>query len=383
MNVAVDVDRRPLVVRLMPVLDFGGAESRIVLQSRMASRRPYRLRVVTLHKAGAAAQLVREAGVQVDELGLSPSIRDIRTTMRLARHLGRLRPRIVHASVGEAIIHGLVAARLARVPVRIAEEVGMPDHSARLRPVMSVLYRTATRIVGVTQAVCRYLIEQDGAPENLVVHTYTCADPSFFPEPRRSAAPPRPDQPFRILHVGRLDPVKNQRRLLEAFAHAWRRESRLRLTILGEGAERPHLEGDIARLDLKDAVELPGFASNIGDHLLRSHLFVLPSLSEGCSISMIEALSTGVPVVASRVGGNVEVLGDHARHWTVPPTDVPGLAKRMLEMARLDPTQWCDMGRWLQDRAYTSFSPSAYMDRLDHLYDEASRAAGLDGLKAP
>jgi len=365
----------------MPVLDFGGAESRIVLQSRMATDRGYRLRVVTLHKAGAAADQVRDAGVPVDDLGLSPSIRDPRTTMRLAWHLRRLRPRVVHASVGEAIVHGLLAASLARVPVRIAEEVGMPNHSPRLRPVMAALYRSATRIVGVTRAVCEYLVKADGAPPGRVVHTYTCADPSFFPEPRRAAAPPSPGAPFRLLHVGRLEPVKNQRRLLEALAAARREEPRLRLTVLGEGRERDVLESDRERLGLQDAVDLPGFSSDIRAHMERSHGFVLPSLSEGCSISMIEALATGVPVVASRVGGNMEVLGEHAQAWTAAPEDVAGLAQRLVALVRLSPEDWQGVSRRLQDRAYKSFSPDAYMNRLDGLYDEALRSVGMTGLR--
>ncbi|MEM6369872.1 MAG: glycosyltransferase [Myxococcota bacterium] len=377
------MDTRPLVVRIMPVLDFGGAESRVVLQSRMSDGRPYRLRVITLHKAGAAASEIRDAGVPVDDLRLNPSIRDLRTTIRLAMHLRKLHPRIIHASVGEAIVHGLLAGRMAGVPVRIGEEVGMPSHSWRLRPFMRALYASATRIVGVTKAVCDYLVTADGAPPAKVVHTYTCADPSFFSQPDVRAPAPTSNAEFRILHVGRLDPVKNQVTLLRAFARAHSRESRLRLRILGEGKEREKLETLRTELGLEDVVELPGFTPDIRTHLLESHLFALPSLSEGCSISMIEAMSTGVPIVASKVGGNMEVLGDHADRWTVHPEDVDGLSGLMLDVAGLPKEAWKALSSSLQKRAHSAFSPDAYMNRLDRLYDEASAASGLSGLQSP
>ena len=197
------------------MLDFGGVESRILIQAEEMRDRVGELRVCTFWKAGAAAERLRGQGIPVDVLGVDPSIRNPRATARLTAYLRKHKPDILHACIGEANWHGLIAGALAGVPVRIVEEVGMPSRSALTRRAFPWLYRLAHRVVGVSQATCDFLAGPDGADPAKVRLVYNAADAAFFEEP--PADDRAPDAPFRVLAVGRLDPIKNQAMLIRAF----------------------------------------------------------------------------------------------------------------------------------------------------------------------
>lgn len=356
------------VVRLLPELDFGGVESRVVLQSGLYTRTAFDLRVCAFHKAGAAAEAVRANDVAVDVLGVSPAVRNARAPGALLRYLQRMRPDILHASIAEANFHALLVAGLAKVPVVIAEETGMPSHGALARLAFSWLYRRASTVVGVTQAVCDYVRDMDRAPAERVRLVYNCANPKYFPEARRQ---PTPDVPRRLLAVGRLVEVKNHERLIEAFHGVVRTLPDARLSIAGEGPLRPQLERRIRELGLQDHVELLGFQGDVRELLATSRGFVLPSISEGCSISLIEAMATGVVVAGSRVPGIVEVMGDSlAREWTAPVHDVEAWTELLVRLLTLSAAECREIASRAQSRAYDLFSPSAYVARVEGLYHE-------------
>jgi glycosyltransferase involved in cell wall biosynthesis len=139
----------------------------------------------------------------------------------------------------------------------------------------------------------------------------------------------QPDPPH-ILAVGRLNPVKAHRVLVEALGLLHRHHPDARLTVLGEGECRRDLEQQIDRLGLSDKVSLPGEASaeQVRDQLREASVFALPSLSEGMPLSLLEAMAAGVPCVASAVGG-VPRLTEHGEAELVPPDNAPALAQAL------------------------------------------------------
>lgn len=364
--------RGPLVVRMIPVLDFGGAESRLTLQCEMARERAYRLRVCTFHGAGRAAERIRSFGVPVDVLDVPPRVHSPLATRTAYSYLRRVRPDVLHCSISEANLHGVLAARAAGTPVRIAEEVGAPRHGRLARRVFRMVYRQATRVVGVTQAVARYLVEVDGAPSDRVRHVYNCAAPAFFPAtPMTTAREPLNGRPFRFLSVGRFEPVKNHATLIRGFGALLRQGADAQLWLVGEGG----LDAELRRLAEEVApagqIVFLGYRGDVRALLTEADAYVLPSLSEGCSISLIEAMATGLPVLGSDVDGIQEVMGDlHASRWTFPSRDAATIATVMGRMLALNPQERDRVARDGQRRAYEVFSPTAYMDRLDALYAE-------------
>lgn len=360
--------KKPLVLRLVPVLDFGGVESRIALQASMAHGRPWTLRVCTFDREGAAAEAVRSHGVAVDVLGTPARIGSLRATARLLAYLRRVRPDIIHSSVIEANLHAC-AARLGYSAPLIVEEVGQPSHSRRARALLHLAYRAPSAIVGVSKVTCDYVVTEDGAPRARTELIYNCASPRFFPEERRHHRRST-DGLTRFIAVGRLQSIKNHEMLIRGFAQALDRGANATLTIVGTGPLESELRRLASRLASADRICFLGFRSDVIELLQESDAFVLPSHSEGCSISLIEAMATGVPTMGSRVPGIVEVVGDsHATRWTFSPTEPSDIASAIIRFTRLSADEWGTIASDQQERAYAEFSPARYLSRLDELYE--------------
>lgn len=363
------------MVRLMPVLDFGGVESRVVLQSSRSFTRSYDLRICTFDRARAASEAVRAEGIKVDVLDTPADPRSPVALRTLISYLLRVRPDVLHSSIIEANALGLVAASFARVRARIAEEVGVPSHSWKGRIVMGGLYRRATRIVGVSEATCRYLIDIDRAPRESVRRIYNCAHPRFFARERAPVQRVGRRDKLRVVAVGRLHPVKNHLRLLDAVSRIEKRK--FSLDIVGSGPLEQRTKQRIESLGLSERVKLRGFQSDVRPQLLDADAFILPSLTEGCSIALIEAMALGVPVLGSKVPGIEEVMGKrHAADWTFPPEDVGAMAAKLEQLLDMRADARASYAAQLQARAYSEFSPDTYMANLEGLYAETLDATG-------
>jgi len=183
---------------------------------------------------------------------------------------------------------------------------------------------------------------------------------------------PVPDNPWqrrddwrsapRAAYVGRLAPEKGLDTLVDAWAQVRAAQPSARLTLVGEGPERPSLEARVAALGLAGAVELPGAVADPAVALRAADLFVLPSREEGMSIALLEAMALGMPLVASSVPGNRRLVQDFKHGRLVPPDDPDSLARAVLD-------QWSNfdraahMGRAARSRVAQEFSIAAVARR--------------------
>lgn len=360
---------RPRVVRLIPVLDFGGVESRFVLLSRLIDRERFDFRVCTFWKHGAAARAIEALGVPVDVLDVDPAVRNPRATGALFAYLRRMRPQIVHSTIGESNYHTALTAKLAGVAGTIIEESGIPSRRLPSRLVHAGLYRRVDAIVAVSDASRRYLAEREYAPARKLRVIYNCARPEFFePLERRPAG----DGRFTILTAGRLVPVKNHERFLQALKLVVAKHPQARFQIAGEGPLREHTERWVAELGLQGNVEFLGFRNDVLNLLLQADVFVLPSLSEGCSVALAEAMATGTPVIGSRVGGIPEVMSELGPEWMPPATSVDEWAGALLRMIELPAAERAGLGARARAAAQ-KFAPQVNVRSVQSLYDELSR----------
>jgi glycosyltransferase involved in cell wall biosynthesis len=136
--------------------------------------------------------------------------------------------------------------------------------------------------------------------------------------------------------VGRLTPVKGQRALLQAVAIVRNLRPdlyrRLRVLIVGDGPLRRELADLVAQLELAASTWLPGDRNDVPVLLQAMDVFVLPSLAEGISNTVLEAMATGLPVVATAVGGNLELVEEGFNGSLVPVGDPPALAQALIPL---------------------------------------------------
>jgi glycosyltransferase involved in cell wall biosynthesis len=221
------------------------------------------------------------------------------------------------------------------------------------------------RVCAVSDAIAAQLA-QAGVREQRVRRIDNGIDLDRF---RAREREPASGAPLRLGTAARLSPEKGLDRLVLAVAHCRGQGLDVELEIHGEGGERAPLEALIARHGLHPFVRLPGNADDLHEWYPGLDAFVLPSLTEGMPLTVLEALACGVPVIASAVGSIPEVLHGLPRCRTVPPGDVAALAGEIARLARRagpDPA--------LRRRVQSRYSVERMTNEYERVYDEALAA---------
>ena len=297
-------------------------------------------------------------------------------------------PLIVHTR-NLAALEASAPAWSARVPVRIHGEHGRdardPDGQRRRYRVVRRAYSPfVSRYVTVSRDLERYLVDRVGIDASRVMHLTNGVDTETF-RPRRFDDRLPQGCPFdRARHwlvgtVGRMDPVKDQVNLARAFVAALRESpraaERMRLVLAGDGPLRPEVERVIEAAGLRGLVWFAGERSDVPDLLRQLDCFVLPSLGEGISNTILEAMASGVPVVATRVGGNGELVSDGYTGTLVEPADSDALARQLLAYF-FDPAGAHRHGSAGRQLATRNFSLQRMVDRYHELYARSLHECG-------
>jgi sugar transferase (PEP-CTERM/EpsH1 system associated) len=288
--------------------------------------------VVTPAGSGPLGEHV-PAGVAVFPLG-ERHRPDRWNALRMARLFRKLRPDIVHTR-NWTCIDAIIGARLAGVPVVIHGEHGRdaadPEgRNPRRKQIRRILAPFVTEFVTVSRDLARWLVEEVRVPARKVRTIYNGVDTERYARGDRAAARHAlgiPGDWAVAGTVGRLDPVKDQAGLIRAFAQT--RTEKSALVIAGDGPSRQQLEAVVKELAVGHRVRLLGERSDVPTLLRALDVFVLPSLGEGISNAILEAMATGLPVIATRVGGNGELVSDGMTGRLVEPRCPEALAEAL------------------------------------------------------
>lgn len=261
----------------------------------------------------------------------------------LRRTLDALRPDVAYVSMlkHDAYVAVGVGRRLGFPVVLRPEGAGATGDIAwqgwgRFGRKIAARCRDADAFVAISAAVRREL-EAAGYPADRIVDL-----PNGVPVPASpwTERPGWRDAP-RAAYVGRLAPEKGLRTLVDAWPIVVERHPRATLALFGEGPERTALERRIAELGLTRHVHLRGPTDDAAARLREADLFVLPSLEEGMSMALLEAMALGMPLVATSIPGNRRLVDPDTHGRLAPPADAAALARAILD-------QWSDLDRAIQ-----------------------------------
>jgi glycosyltransferase involved in cell wall biosynthesis len=341
-------------------LQVGGQEKLLVEFARHADRSRFDLHFISLGGRGPLADALESAGWPVTTLekptGLKPSL-----FVRLALLFRRLQLDVVHTHDDRPLIYGAPAAWLARTKtiLHTHHHGRLPQTSRRQSWLIRQAARLTHRFVCVSQDSARFMEEQ-GVNHTRVMTLWNGIDLNRFAF--RGFAPGGP-----IVTVARLSPEKGIDVLLRAMAEVLRTEKRVRLEIAGDGVLRGDLERLTAELGIAGQVRFLGEVADIPALLARASLFVLPSHSEGISLTLLEAMARGLAVVATKVGGNSEVVIDGETGFLVPANDPAALAAKVRQL--VGDTDRCQMmGRAGRRRVEAYFDIRGVLESYERLY---------------
>ncbi len=312
-------DLRPLVVHVMHRFDVGGMENGIVNLINHIPRDSYRHAIVALTKVTDFRKRIRRDDVEFFALDKPPG-HSFWIYPRLFRLFRQLRPAIVHTrNLGalEVVVPAWAAGVRARIHGEHGRDFDDLDGSCKKYQWIRRIYRPfVTYYIALSRDLDQYLTQAVGIPEKRVVQIYNGVDAErFHPAARRAPIPGCPfnDEGLWIVGtVGRMQAVKNQTDLARAFVQALQAapeaRQRLRLVMIGDGPLRNEAQALLEQAGCADLAWLPGERNDVPEILRGLDCFVLPSLAEGISNTILEAMACGLPVIATDVGGNAELI---------------------------------------------------------------------------
>jgi len=366
------------ITHVVENLARGGLE-RVVIDLALAQREAgHAARVICLFEHGALAEELLTRGIEVLACGKRRGV-DVRALARLRGWLRQQPDGVLHTHNAMAHYYAALASRgigLRRV-INTRHSMSSRDGASR----GEWLYRRSMRVTDHAVAVCeaaRLRLAQEGVRPRrrlLAIPNGIHLD-GFRPasaDARDALAATLGLAPgTRIVGtVGRLNPIKDQATLIRAFrqAHAAHRDSAL--VLVGDGDERARLETVAEEEGVRAAVHFLGDRRDVKALLPAFDLFVLSSLSEGYSMALLEACASALPIVATRVGGNAEIVRDGVNGRLVASGDAAALAAALAAMLRRPPQELVALGRAGRAWVLAEGSFATMAGRYDALYADA------------
>ena len=258
-------------------------------------------------------------------------------------------------------------------PIRIGEEIGIPNHSYRAKRVFRQVYRCAHRIIAVSEVVSHWLAKSGEVPRDKIV----CVNsPVRLPEQRANLAPDLLDR-LRVCFVGRLEAVKNPLVLITVARDLIDMGVPIECWIIGDGSQRHEIELEVSEKGLSSVITLFGFQSDPSEFVRRSSVFVQPSLSEGFSLGLVEAMGCAVPVAATSVGSAPELIEPCVTGWLLDDASAKSLTGVLHSAWIAGAERLFEMGRRARLAVEGRFEPSGYIARLEGLYASVATERGL------
>jgi glycosyltransferase involved in cell wall biosynthesis len=362
-------------------LAYGGAETQLKELAIRLKRRGGEVQIASMLPPAAYGEELQEHGIPIYNLRMRRKIPDPRALFRLAAIVRQWRPDVVHAHMVHANLLARLTRLLAPVPVLICTAHSL-DEGGWLR---ERAYQLTDWLCDLTTQVSRAGLERyirvKAAPAHKIIYIPNGIDLSrFTPDPERRHQRRCEwglQGAFIWLAVGRLESPKAYPLLLAAFQKVHRAFPRARLLIMGDGSLRPTVKCQIVERGLEGAVELLGIRRDVPDWMQVADAYVMSSLWEGMPMVLLEAAATALPIVATDVGGNAEIVVDRVNGYLVPPANPDALAEAMQQVMNLPEDARQAMGAAGRAHVVQNFDMERIVDQWEALYQEQLERKGL------
>ena len=319
---------KPLIIHVVISLDTGGLE-RFVIDLIRASSNNYDFILISLERPGTLAALCED--IKIVSLEMKPGFH-AQSILELSKIIRMYNGVLVHTHNEKAQLYGSLAGKMAGVPVvHTKHGKNEVDFRTCLRNKVASLF--CNEIVAVSDDAAEQCVKDEKICRNKVRTILNGIDTDRF-SPESSCRRIRdefkipPDMPV-VGTVARLAPVKDQATLLEACAILKQNGINFKLLLVGDGQLRGKLEEQTSAYCLNDLVVFTGMRNDIPDVMCAMDIFALSSLSEGISLTLLEAMACSLPIVATAVGGNPEVVVDGETGYLVKVASPAILADKL------------------------------------------------------
>lgn len=364
------------VAHVSASLHYGGKENGVVNLVNRLDPAIFENYIFTYVRGGALARRVDPTRCRVVELGDKLG-GDYRLYFKLAREFRRYRIHIAHTHSWATVMEGIIGARLARVPIIIHGEHGTMKTETKLHiQIQRALWHSTDQMLAVSNVLRENLQRQFNFPKEKIRVIANGVDLSRFALTRQSDDyKTRLGLPANALvfgAIGRVVPVKAYPTLLQAAKLIFDEIPMAHLVMVGDGPQLEALVQLAEEYQIAARVHFLGARKDVPEILRAFDVFVLSSESEGMSNTILEAMASARPVVATAVGGNPELVVDRETGLLVPPHDPPAMAAAIMKLLR--DTELCRQMGWLgRQRVEEKFSLEVMVQNYANIYLETFR----------
>lgn len=379
---------RPTIAHLLHTLTRAGAEILAAELARKLGHR-YRFIFICLDEIGPLGQILSEEGFEVLELHRRPGV-DLSAARRVRQIVRQHNVALMHAHQYSPFFYAatsrsLVETLLCKPPILFTEHGRhYPDHRSLRRVLANKLLLTRRdRVTAVGQFVKQALVDNEGIPARRIEVIYNGIDPSKFGsaayngDQAQATAIRRqvradlgldPDTPL-VLQVARLHPVKDHVTAVAAMAHVVQDVPKAVLVMVGDGVEKRRISAKAREFGVQDNIRMVGMRSDVPRFMVAADAFMLTSLSEGISVTLLEAMASSKPIVATDVGGNGEVVSHGKNGILCRRSDSRDLGASLATLLR-NPQMQSRMGRAGRERLTQMFTQEQMHAGYTRIYDQ-------------
>ncbi|MBS1815514.1 MAG: glycosyltransferase [Acidobacteria bacterium] len=352
------------IVHAVYSMEMGGAEMLVAQLCRLQRSHGHDVTICAYSKLGSLGEMLRDEGFAITILG---EAHPVKTMLRYFNLFRAMKPDVVHMHNVAPTLQAAPGARLADASCVIATRhslVSPPYNRAEEIKFSSFSWLWLDWIVGICEITCQNLRHAPLARRNRIMRVYNGTNPiagarSEFETNR-----------FNLLFVGRLAAIKDLPTLLHAVALATTRVPHLHLSIVGDGPVRLHLEHLANELGISERVTFFGQQMDTGPFFHSADAFVMSSVSEGLPMSLLQAMSAGLPAVLTDVGGMREVLQRSQSGLLAPVGNSALMAEAIVELATNDALRI-----EFRQRALSAFQQEFTLEQMDAAYMDLYRRA--------
>ncbi len=378
--------RRYKVTFLITNLAYGGAETQLVRLATRLKARDWDIVIVSMLPPQAYVEELEKVEIPVYSLDMRRGVPDPRAILRLARIIKKFRPHLLHSYM----LHANILARIVRffvpVPILVCSVRSIDERGGKGSGKWLVLaYRFTDSlcdvVTQVSQAGLKRYVQIKAVPKHKICYIPNGVDIEQFCPNHEVREHLRKKMGFGNnfvwIAIGRLEPPKDYPNMLHAFAQVWKEKSDARLLIVGDGPLRSPMENLTRELGIDDQVKFLGIRRDVPELLNAADAYVMSSAWEGMPNALLEAASTGLPIVATDVGGNSEIVLNGKTGFLVPPKDPNALASVMLKLMNLAESERRRMGEEARKHIESNFNLDRIIDMWEALYREILEKKGV------
>jgi glycosyltransferase involved in cell wall biosynthesis len=337
------------------------------------------VKYIYLSNAGADPEFIKKAGNDVFFLRDSVPVTGFNFTILsgMIKTLKQIKPDIVHCHGHKSIVYGSLASRFVKIPVLIAHVHGLARTKHTRRKISQwYLYRKVNRILCVANGVREDVLKSHwllpaakvSVLENSVDYERFANVTISKQEAKKMLGLPADASVFGT--VGRLVPTKGLSYMVEAFAKVKQAVPRANLVLIGTGQCQEQLQKQAKDLSCSDSIHFPGYKANIEQLIRGLDVFVLSSIAEGMPRVILEAMASGVPCIAAKVGGIPEIINTEDVGFLVQPKESAALAQAMINIAQMPYEKLENLAEKGRERVRQYYSHKVVGRKLGNIYQD-------------